>query len=78
MIKFNLDSGIKIGSKVVYIKKLQTFDGFHSIDTSQAIGTVIGINSLQYVLKFEDVSFFPKILQSAKQWYVRKDVIELL
>ena len=80
MIKFNINdkAKIKVGSKVVYISRYQSFDGNKNIDTSNVVATVQLSTVLGgYRITFADVSFLPQKLQQYPYWFVNPSLVEL-
>lgn len=89
MINLQIGEKIEIGSKVVYIKNLQTyFDNknnqrYQDVDVSKAVGIVIDIFyndsgiPRSYEVEFLDNSFLPEPVKNVAYWYITAYALEL-
>ncbi len=83
MIKLTLnDDEIKVGSKIVFIKRMQEFchrgTSYPDLDTLDIVATVHDIveSDSYYKCTFNDVSFLPQEIQSIPYWYLPKGSLE--
>lgn len=65
---------LKEGEEVVFKKASQNFNGY-TVDASSAIGKIIGSIGNNYLIIFDDETFFPVKLRGSKEWNINKYLV---
>ncbi len=67
--------GFEVGELVVFKKAQQNFNG-QIINASKAIGKIKQIDEKDYLIEFEDDSFFPLRLRNKSTWSINKFLVK--